>query len=381
MQKPIANNPNFTIDEKQNIYYNGMNVLSDISDADRLSLFLLSWYEFGDNFDFGNIKFIKIKSTRRKVPYRAIFEKPVVCLTSGDETYRIVPSYPRYAVSESGVVISILSGKVMSQRSSPYGYSVTSIYDPLSCDYRDVLVHILVANAWVSENQDETHTVVNHIDRDKQNNHFTNLEWSTVGDNVRYSSDAGDYGKEIKCTAIVDGKSRTFANMTDMASYCDIDASSIKTARFNGRKYVNNIPVTFSNRCVVDTEHSQSNSSNQSELEVWCNDVYCIKSSIREVSKYTGISRATITRLVNSDGALMYKGVRVRRKPSTYTPWPEYRDISQNCVISVVDNRSGSTSVYCSIQEASDRMMIPKSTIKRMIKNPKDTDTYRIVKL
>lgn len=48
-------------------------------------------------------------------------------------------------------------------------------------------VHRLVANAFIKRS--ETRDQVNHIDGDKQNNHFNNLEWVTARENDRHRID------------------------------------------------------------------------------------------------------------------------------------------------------------------------------------------------
>lgn len=51
---------------------------------------------------------------------------------------------------------------------------------------RRVRVHVLVAEHFVSRSN-TSHTVVNHLSGIKTDNYFENLEWTTIGDNVRHS--------------------------------------------------------------------------------------------------------------------------------------------------------------------------------------------------
>lgn len=50
---------------------------------------------------------------------------------------------------------------------------------------RSTRIHRLVAEAFISNGCN--YPEVNHIDGDKQNNHFTNLEWCTRSQNIRHS--------------------------------------------------------------------------------------------------------------------------------------------------------------------------------------------------
>lgn len=49
---------------------------------------------------------------------------------------------------------------------------------------RKYFVHRLVAQSFIENPLNKA--VVNHIDCDKHNNHVTNLEWMTSGENTRY---------------------------------------------------------------------------------------------------------------------------------------------------------------------------------------------------
>lgn len=66
------------------------------------------------------------------------------------------------------------------------GYNSVSIVDKTSGKLYHILVHILVAKTFIP-NDDPLKTLVNHIDENKKNNHFTNLEWVTPSENVNHS--------------------------------------------------------------------------------------------------------------------------------------------------------------------------------------------------
>lgn len=59
--------------------------------------------------------------------------------------------------------------------------------------YRSVGVHILVAKAWVLNDDIKNKKEVNHKDFNRANPYFENLEWVSHKDNVIYSRKAGRY--------------------------------------------------------------------------------------------------------------------------------------------------------------------------------------------
>ena len=72
--------------------------------------------------------------------------------------------------------------------------------------HSDHLVSRLVASAWVEGYAPGM--TVNHIDGNWQNNHCTNLEWITRGDNVRKGFDDGLYHSVQKAVTLVNGDER-----------------------------------------------------------------------------------------------------------------------------------------------------------------------------
>ena len=81
-----------------------------------------------------------------------------------------------YIISESGNVINIVTGITLCQHVDRYGYVAVYLrklgYSRLVFER----VHRLVAWEFCLDNRD-INLDVNHIDGNKQNNHYTNLEW------------------------------------------------------------------------------------------------------------------------------------------------------------------------------------------------------------
>lgn len=89
-----------------------------------------------------------------------------------------------YLVSEEGKVYSIKSGKVLKQHKNNKGYWLVGL-----CHggiMQKFLVHRLVASAFCDNPLELPQ--VNHLDENKDNNHFSNLCWCTAEENNNWGS-------------------------------------------------------------------------------------------------------------------------------------------------------------------------------------------------
>lgn len=109
-----------------------------------------------------------------------VFRRPMVVLRK----YRVVPGFTRYAVSADGSILDLKTWKV-SKILKPVerGYPSMTIYNPDKSIYHNVYIHRLVALAWVKNFSYVDKPIVNHIDGNKNNFHFKNLEWVSFSEN------------------------------------------------------------------------------------------------------------------------------------------------------------------------------------------------------
>lgn len=81
-----------------------------------------------------------------------------------------------YSVSEYGDVRNNNTGKILKPFINNCGYKIIQFAD------KKILVHRLVAMAFIDNPNDLP--IVEHIDDNPQNNHYSNLMWSTQKDNL-----------------------------------------------------------------------------------------------------------------------------------------------------------------------------------------------------
>lgn len=98
--------------------------------------------------------------------------------------FKRLEKYPLYRIYENGIIVKDKSNtnrndlKVLSQHKSVKGYFTTYIYNN-RMKGSNQRVHRLVAEAFL-EGRSEENNIVNHIDGNKENNHYSNLEWCSI---------------------------------------------------------------------------------------------------------------------------------------------------------------------------------------------------------
>lgn len=101
------------------------------------------------------------------------------------EKWRVVTDYPSYKISNLGNVQSLKRNKpyMMKQFILKDGYLRVKLYSKNSC--KILPVHKLVATHFIKNNMN--FPIINHIDGNKKNNYYKNLEWCTYKYNLEHA--------------------------------------------------------------------------------------------------------------------------------------------------------------------------------------------------
>jgi hypothetical protein len=121
------------------------------------------------------------------------------------EGMKEVPDWPRYLVGNDGRVYSDRKLGLLKQNNNN-GYMQVWLTNPFNKKKRWHYVHRLVAQLFVDNPLSKKE--VNHIDGDKSNNHWSNLEWVTHAENIQHmfdtlkheapsGEDHWNYGKKV----------------------------------------------------------------------------------------------------------------------------------------------------------------------------------------
>ena len=175
---------------------------------------------------------------------------------------RIIPTNPQYTVDEVGNVTRIEGGRNKTQyvsqceqmvKGKRTGYMYVSlltkqhtilsgeVVNDYPC-FNRVAVHRLVCMAF-NGMPTEDKPWVNHKDGNKANNHFSNLEWTSISQNIQHAHDTGLVKKRTGADHWRHGTKATKATRAKMAAK-KIGENHPKFKGWyvvNGRKYASSI--------------------------------------------------------------------------------------------------------------------------------------------
>lgn len=218
---PIANNL-VTI----NLY--GQEVTVDL-----FWLSLITHFEVKLPHHYRDIKFRECNPilTRSNSGKIMMFNKPILI----NKKYRVIPNYTDYAISCDGSILEIESNQELTNIVMVNGYPAVSIYDPDRSFYKKIFIHRLVALAWIQNYDYFLKPIVNHKDGNKQNFHFSNLEWCTYRENVQHAFSTGLNGV-VKKYKVRDIETSTIKTYDSFKQVC-LDIGLNENTKFKDKIY------------------------------------------------------------------------------------------------------------------------------------------------
>lgn len=98
-------------------------------------------------------------------------------------------TYENFEVSDDGQLRNVNTGTIYKQHINKEGYSQVCVSLGGRNKKKVFKIHKAVAESFI-ENPENKNTV-NHIDGNKKNNAYNNLEWATLSENIKHAFDTG----------------------------------------------------------------------------------------------------------------------------------------------------------------------------------------------
>jgi hypothetical protein len=119
-----------------------------------------------------------------------------------ENDWKIIEDFEDYYINYKGDIWSKLSNKLIKSYVNESGYLVATLYTKSTNKNSKKRVHILVAESFVNNPNPELYNIVNHIDGNRENPLYTNLEWTNRSGNTKHAHKNPENYKEIKSIII-----------------------------------------------------------------------------------------------------------------------------------------------------------------------------------
>lgn len=164
------------------------------------------------------------------------YTKPTII--DDNEIWRPIKGYEQYEISNWGRIKHIKTvdssgreayGKIMTQQTNSVGYLEVCLYKNETGIKNHFSIHRLVALHFLEQKEDKN--IVHHIDANRKNNYYKNLEWSTYKENNDYANlrhvKRGGIGEENHFSKLSEQKVKEIRNKYSSEQYTQIELSRL----------------------------------------------------------------------------------------------------------------------------------------------------------
>jgi hypothetical protein len=143
-----------------------------------------------DDNNIKNLRWVTIKENNNNKNQKNIYENKKNIININDEEFKIINSliygnFSNYSISNYGKILNNKNNKYISQKNTDEGYVRVTLNSDDNKKH-SIYVHRIVCEIF-NNKPENNKLVVNHIDENKSNNYYKNLEWVTIKKNNQHS--------------------------------------------------------------------------------------------------------------------------------------------------------------------------------------------------
>jgi uncharacterized HNH endonuclease L245 len=312
-----------------------------------------------------------------QTPYPLVIEDDFACILNE----------PGYAISKNGTLMDIGNKEIFPQKGDTSDYVYTSV------GKRRLLIHRMVALAWIYNTDIQTKYVVNHLDGNKSNNSVSNLEWTDYSGNTRHAIDTGllNIGTSCKVREISTGKIYAFSTITDMCSFIGVKKLPPQITLCSPKNAFNGYEIRLANDdrpwyYAAGARHIYRKAATIQGPYIAYDFLTALaikRPTLRDISKETNIPLSTVARLVRRNSAgykMRYNNwhIGVSMPAEGMTGYANIAFTNQPRRIVFTDTKDGTSKTYSSITDAERMTGVTRKTIRLHLKNGQPLNSISI---
>jgi hypothetical protein len=257
-----------------------------------------------------------------------ILDRDLVDKWIKDGVIKEIENSPGYYIHENGFVIEIGTPKVLTTFLNEDKYMRLSLPSKKHGKRTNFTIHLLVAQGFLEEQAYRVEgKTINHKDGDKYNNHYTNLEWITIGENIRHAHKEGLVGKNF-AVYIIDThmKDKLDIELGNNIIKCNSIREASRILKIDHHQLYSKItfsdrkPILILNRYILKPVNEADiikGTAGTTKIYLYdcVNDKETVMYGFTNVGIYIGIRGRTIKRIFNKRDTSYRYGWIISRKP------------------------------------------------------------------